>query len=177
MLVVLALAVVTVPAARAEEETPLSAAPAPAPEKKPADGLPEEFWYIDEAVRARVAADPNVMALYDKAVAAKARRRTAGLVLYCIGGPMVLASFVIYVAPHDIGFHDLNQAEMVAYIGASTGALGLIVPAALVRAVPSPSEKRYFQYMKDRYDVIPVVELPHLRADGVFAWNAVHLRF
>ena len=176
----LVLAFVAFPEARADEQTPLSGAPAqaqPAPEQKK---LPDEFWYIDEAIRAKIAADPAVVPMFDAAVKARTERRTAGLALYIIGAPTVLTGFVMFIAPNALGFHktpaDVYKAEVISTSLAAAGS-GMVVGAALCRALPSTAEKRYIQYMKDKYNVIPVVELPHLRADGVVAWNAIHLQF
>ena len=166
--------------ARAGEETPLSG---PMPQAQTAPGtqtLPEEFWYIDEAVRAKMATDPNVVPMYHAAVKARHDRRTAGLALYIIGAPTVLAGFVLFVAPTALGFKntdkDIYRAEVISTSIAAAGS-ATVVAAALCRSLPSSSEKTYIKYMKEKYNVIPVVELPRLRSDGVVAWNAVHLQF
>ena len=141
------------------------------------EGLPDEFWYFPEDVRLRMAADPNVVPMYEAAVRAKHRRKTAGNVMFIIGAPIVLASFVIWVAPHDLGIHDLNTAELIGYVGATSGTLGFVLPGALLRGIRSGAERRFIRYVKETYDVIPVVELPYVRPDGVWAWNLLHLEF
>ena len=98
--------------------------------------LPEQFWYLDADVRDRMVKDPDVVPMFNAAVTAKHQRRTAGMVLYFVGAPIMVGSFVLFIAPEDLGF-DADKADVISISGAAVGA-SAILTAALVRALDSP---------------------------------------
>ena len=138
--------------------------------------LPEELWYVEESIRDRMALDPNIRPMFDVAKANQKKRRVASKVLFAIGAPITIACAIVWMAPHDLGV-DIWTAELVGAVGVSAGAFGLVVPGALIRSIKSKSERDYDKYLKQKYNVIPVVELPRVSLDGKVAWNVLHLRF
>lgn len=166
-----------VPAAMAEEETSLGGEETEQTAGEAGEtALPEEFWYIDAEIRARMEGDATISYLYDKAIAAKNRRQKTGNVLFIIGVPLLVGGSVIWLAPHAFGLED-DQGSIVGGSIATTGVVGFILPASLLRGIKSKAEKEFIEYMKEKYDVIPVVELPRVTPDGAVAWNFVNLQF
>jgi len=126
--------------------------------------LPPEFWYFPEEVKEQLADDPLATELFVKAKAKKRLRRRTGAVLFGIGAAVVVGSAFVYLSSHDIGVPN-DTGELVGAVGTGAGLLCFVLPGSILRGRPSKAEREYIDYMKTKYKVIPVVELPRYKGD------------
>ena len=96
-------------------------------------------------------------------------------VLFAIGATAVAGSAFVYFTAHDIGVPN-DTGELVGAVGSGAGLVCFVLPGALLRGRPSKAERGYMDYMRTKYNVIPVVELD--RHQGVMVrLNLLALRF
>ena len=116
------------------------------------------LWYVeDDEKRAEMEDDVELLRLYNEAMKAKHRRMTISSALFYPGLSVFIIGLVGGIFQHAIGLYGTEEGTNVLIVGVAVGT-GLMVPGIYFRAKTSKQEKAYRSYVKEKYEVIPILK-------------------
>ncbi len=125
------------------------------------------LWHFPDDIRKAMENDLEMLRLYNEAAKGQKRRKTIGIALFIPGAIIFAAGATAGIFQHAIGLYDDDYGDYLMVGGVTIGA-GLIAPAVYFTGWPSPAEKRYDKYIREKYGVTPIIRLTPT-PDGAYA--------
>lgn len=116
------------------------------------------LWYVrDPEKKAAMEQDMELFGKYNQAMKAKKRRQLISDCLFYPGLILIAGGVIGGVFQHAIGLYD-EETGYGLLIGGTLGGVALVVPGIVFKSRKSKAEKEYMQFVKDKYDIIPILK-------------------
>jgi hypothetical protein len=115
------------------------------------------LWYVrDPEKKKAMEEDMELWRLFNEANKGKKRRRAIGAGLFYPGATIMGLGILGGLFQSAIGVWDENAGETALVVGVTAGA-ALMAPGIYFRSAKSKAEKRYENYIRETYEIIPIV--------------------
>ena len=115
------------------------------------------LWYVrDPEKREAMEEDLVLLRMFNEAQKAKKRRRAIGAAFFYPGITITALGLVGGLFQQMIGLYDETTGNQIM-IGGVLGGLALVGPGIYFRAKESKQEKEYLEYIKKKYDILPIL--------------------
>ena len=133
------------------------------------------LWYVrDPEKKALMEEDMELFGKYNQAMKAKKTRNLIGDCLFYPGLIIMAGGVIGGVFQHAIGLYS-EETGYALLIGGTLGGTALIIPGIVFKSKKSKAEKEYMQFVKEKYDIIPILKK---EKDGSTRYTlAVNVRF